>query len=62
MAKKKRVKRAPKFQGITINWGVVGLIIVIALLIGFLQMTDKSSAATGGSVERGQLGNNDYSS
>ncbi|MBN2585635.1 hypothetical protein JXA59_03250 [Patescibacteria group bacterium] len=47
MAKKKRAKRAPKSQGITINWGIVGLIVVIALLIGMWQMADKSEAQSG---------------
>ena len=44
MAKKRRAKRAHKSQGVTINWGVVGLIVVIALLIGLWQMSDKSDA------------------
>ncbi|MFA5270693.1 MAG: hypothetical protein WC400_03770 [Patescibacteria group bacterium] len=41
MAKKKRVKRAPKSQGVTINWAVVGLVVVIALLIGLWQINGK---------------------
>jgi hypothetical protein len=47
MAKKRKAKRASKSQGITINWGVIGLIVVIALLIGLWQMTDKSEADSG---------------
>jgi len=50
MAKKKRAKRAPKSQpkGVTINWAVVGLVVVIALLIGLWQINGKpqSQAAT----------------
>ena len=54
MAKKKRVKRAPKSQGVTINWAVVGLVVVIALLIGLWQINGKpqSQAAGGNTIEQ----------
>jgi hypothetical protein len=41
MAKKRKVKRASKSQGITVNWAIVGLIVVIALLIGLWQINGK---------------------
>lgn len=41
MAKKRKAKRASKSQGITINWGIIGLIVVIALLIGLWQINGK---------------------
>jgi len=41
MAKKRKARRAPKSQGITLNWAIVGLIVVIALLIGLWQINGK---------------------
>jgi len=41
MAKRRKARRASKSQGITLNWAIVGLIVVIALLIGLWQINGK---------------------
>lgn len=52
MAKRRKAKRASKSQGITLNWAIVGLIVVIALLIGLWQINSKpqSQAASSSTV------------